>query len=548
MNGLMMNFPLTLSAIFRRAEALFGEQEIVTRQPDKTLHRYRYRNFTERTRNLARALRNLGVRPGDRVATLAWNHYQHLEMYFAVPLAGGVLHTLNLRMHPDELAYIIEHAEDRVVIADASLLPLIEQARAVHPAVRIPRVIVIVVGGARGAAPDEMLDYESLIGGTEPLADEPDPPEDTAVALCYTTGTTGRPKGVLYSHRALVLHSLAISMVDTMGVSEREVVTPVVPMFHANAWGLPHASVMTGAKIVMPGPHLDPASLADLYQNDRVTITAGVPTIWMGLLQLLDANPRTYDLSSLRAMFVGGAAAPQAMIEGFETRHGLRVVHGWGMTELCPVGTLSQLPAAMEGASARARYRQRAKQGRPLPFVDLRARSEDGLVPHDGATMGELEVRGPWIARAYFGGGDCGDGFTGDRFTDDGWFKTGDIVTIDERGTMEIQDRSKDLIKSGGEWISSVALENALMGHPAVAEAAVIGIAHPKWTERPLAAVVLKPGMSATPSELCSFLAPHFRKFWLPDAFEFIDAIPRTAAGKFQKMALRERFKDYRLP
>jgi len=532
MNGLMMDFPLTLSAILRRAEALFGDHEVVTRLPDRALHRYRYRDLTNRTRRLASALRDLGIRSGDRVATLAWNHSQHLETYFAVPLAGGVLHTLNLRLHPDELAYMIEHAGDRVVIADASLSPLVDQIRA---RAAVPRVITV---GTSGAAEDG-LDYESLVAHAQPLVDLSDPREDTAAALCYTTGTTGRPKGVLYSHRSLVLHSLAISMADVMAISERDVVTPVVPMFHANAWGLPYAAVMTGAKIVMPGPHLDPASLADLYQRERVTITAGVPTIWMGLLHLLDANPGAYDLSSLRVMFVGGAAVPRAMIEAFETRHGLKIVQGWGMTEMSPVGSLSHLPQAMDDRPADAQYRQRAKQGRPLPFVELRARNADGLVPRDGTTMGELEARGPWIARAYFDRDDCGD-----RFTDDGWFKTGDIVTIDGHGTIEITDRAKDLIKSGGEWISSIALENALMGHPAVAESAVIAVAHRTWGERPLAAVVLKPGASATPEELRAFLAPNFPKFWLPDAFEFIEAIPRTAAGKFQKMALRERFKD----
>jgi fatty-acyl-CoA synthase len=385
------------------------------------------------------------------------------------------------------------------------------------------------------------LDYEALLARTDPATDLVDPPEQTAAALCYTTGTTGQPKGVLYSHRSLVLHTLGISLADVMGLSERDTIMPVVPMFHANAWGLPYAAVMIGSKLVMPGPHLDPASLADLFQRERVTITAGVPTIWMGLLQLLDADPGAYDLSSIRLMLVGGSAVPQAMIEAFETRHRLRIVQGWGMTEMSPLGTLSHVPYTMVDAPPGEQYRQRAKQGRPVPFVELRARNEDGLVPNDGTTMGELETRGPWIAASYFKRDDCGE-----RFTEDGWFKTGDIVTIDERGTIEVQDRSKDLIKSGGEWISSIALENALMGHPAVAEAAVIAIPDMKWSERPLAAVVLKAGASATSGDLRAFLAPRFPKFWLPDAFEFIDAIPRTSAGKFQKAALRERFRDRR--
>ncbi len=388
--------------------------------------------------------------------------------------------------------------------------------------------------------PDGYLDYEALLAGAEPLGDMPDPDERSAAAMCYTTGTTGKPKGVLYSHRALVLHTFAVALPNGMGVNEPDVILPVVPMFHANAWGIPYAAAMMGAKLVMPGPHLDPASLVDLFERERVTMTAGVPTIWMGMLQYLDANPGVHDLSAMRAMFVGGAALPQSMIEAFERRHGLRLIHAWGMTETTPLGTIGHVPADLVGAPDEVTFEVRAKQGRPSPFVEIRARDEDGLVPWDGQTMGELEVRGPWVASAYYNRDDCGD-----RFTDDGWFQTGDIVTIDARATVSIQDRSKDLIKSGGEWISSVALESALMGHPAVAEAAVIPVASAKWSERPLAAVVLKPGASASPDELRAFLAPRFPKFWLPDAFEFIDAIPRTSAGKFQKSELRKRFRDY---
>ena len=545
MLGLMMDFPLTVNALFRRAETLHRKSEIVTRLADTSVHRYSYADFTARTRRLAGALRDLGVRPGDRVATLGWNHSQHLEAYFGVPLLGGVLHTLNLRLHPDELAYIVNHADDRAVIVDECLLPLWEKVR---PKVRVPTTIVVASSGSRPigtggtAATGGNNDYESLIALARPLPDEPDPDERSAAAMCYTTGTTGNPKGVLYSHRALVLHTLGLCLDHCMGICERDAMLPVVPMFHANAWGMPFAAVMTGAKVVLPGPHLDPANLVDLFHRERVTITGGVPTIWMGVLQYLDANPGKFDLSSIRAMFVGGSAVPQALIEAFQKRYGLKIVHAWGMTEMAPVGTVGHLPAWMEGSETHEAFRYRAKQGRPAPFVEIRARNEDGLVTWDGETMGELEVRGPWVASAYYNRTDCHD-----RFTDDGWFKTGDIVTIEPDGTIQVQDRAKDLIKSGGEWISTVAIECALMGHPSVAEAAVIPVTHPKWSERPLAAVVLKPGATASPADLRTFLEPQFPKFWLPDAFEFVDAIPRTSAGKFKKSALREQFKNYRL-
>ena len=537
MQGLMMDYQLTLDAILRRADTLYGSRAIVSRLPDKSLHRYTYCELSARSRRLAVALGRLGIQDGDRVATFCWNHHQHLEAYFGIPAAGAVLHTLNLRLHPDELAYIMTHAGDKAVIVDAGLMPMFEKVRE-----RIASLEIIVASEESGGASDGVIDYESLLADArEEDFREHVRDEQTAAAMCYTTGTTGKPKAVLYSHRALVLHSYAACMVDCFGLTECDIVCPVVPMFHANAWGLPFACAMIGASLVCPGPHLDPTSLAELFASERVSVTAGVPTIWLGLLQLLDKNPGAYDLSRLRAMVVGGSAAPQAMIRAFEERHRLKVIHAWGMTEMAPLGTISQVPPDLMSTPADEQYRVRAKQGRPGMFVEIRARGDGGLVPWDGATMGELEVRGPAVARAYFE-----DEAPAGKFTDDGWFRTGDIVTIDPRGFIEIQDRAKDLIKSGGEWISSVALENALMGHPAVAEAAVVGVPDEKWQERPLAAVVVKEGQSVTPDELRTYLARQFASWWLPDAFEFVPAIPRTSAGKFMKSALRQQFKDYR--
>ncbi|MBX7071564.1 MAG: long-chain fatty acid--CoA ligase [Pirellulales bacterium] len=536
MQGLIMDYQLTAPAMLRRTESLFGHKEIVTRRPDKSLHRYTYREMVERSKRLALALQQLGVRPGDRVATFCWNHYQHLEAYFGIPLCGGVLHTLNLRLHPTDLAYIAAHAGDKVVIVDEILWPLFEKFRG-----DVPFEQVIVVRSTDAPLPAGAHDYEALLASANPTDfQQPEIDEHAAAAMCYTSGTTGKPKGVVYSHRAIVLHSLGTTMADTHGVSEHDCILPVVPMFHANAWGLPYSATLVGAKQVFPGPFLEPANLLDLFVSERVTLTAGVPTIWLGILQILDQHPGKYDLTALRSMLVGGSAAPPAMIRGFKQRHGLDVLHAWGMTELCPMGTVAALPSGLKQADLDDQLRFRSKQGLPVALVELRARGESGIVPWDGKSVGELEVRGAWVARSYY---NCPEG--GASFTEDGWFRTGDMVAIEPDGCLHLQDRAKDVIKSGGEWISSVALENALMGHPAVAEAAVIPVWHPKWDERPLAAVVLKPGASATGDELRAFLEPQFAKWWLPDAFEFIDAIPRTSAGKFLKSALRERFQDY---
>jgi len=536
MNGLIMDYQLTIPAMLRRAETLHFDREVVTRLPDRSCHRYTYADMIERTKRLSLALAKLGVESGDRVATFCWNHYRHLEAYFAIPTAGAVLHTLNLRLHPNDLTYIANHAADKVVLVDDVLWPLFEKFRA---SVDFKHVIVLSTSGQK--APPGTIDYEELLASVDPRQfSYPDLDERQAATMCYTSGTTGMPKGVLASHRAIVLHSLGNGMVDTLAACERDVSMAVVPMFHANAWGLPFVGVLVGSKQVFPGPHLDPQSLLELMVAERVTVAGGVPTIWLGILQVLDKNPKAFDLSSVRSMIVGGSAAPAAMIRGFQERHGLRIVHAWGMTELCPMGTIANVPARLVDASQNEQYAFRAKQGRPAPLIETRGRNEDGLIPWDGKTMGELEVRGPWIASSYY---NCPEGEC--SFTEDGWFRTGDIVAIDEFGCLQLQDRAKDVIKSGGEWISSVALENALMGHPAVAEAAVIPVAHPKWDERPLAVVVLKKDESATPKELIEFIEPHFAKWWLPDAVAFADEIPRTSAGKFLKTALRETYRDY---
>ena len=534
--GLMMDdYPLTLTAVVERAEQLTPGRKVVSRRPDGQIHRTTLGESATRGRRLARALRDLGIGDGDRVATLLWNQPEHLELYFALPLMGAVLHTLNPRLHPDELSFIVSDADDKAIVVDETLMDAFEGFRGAQD---FEHVIVV---SHSGSVPEGAIEYEALVAGADPLTQWPVLDERQACAMCYTSGTTGRPKGVVYSHRALILHSLMAALPDAHSISSRDTILPVVPMFHANAWGLPYIAAFAGTGLVLPGPKLDAKSVLELLVDEKVTITAGVPTVWMAVLQALNDEPDRWDLSALRHLIVGGSAVPRSMFEGFD-RHGLTIIQAWGMTETSPMGTICRVPPELDESSDDERYDFRVRQGIPSPFVEIRARGEDGeLIAWDDEQMGELEVRGPWVASAYHGG--AGE----EKFTDDGWFQTGDVVRIDRYGCIRISDRSKDLVKSGGEWISSVDLENTLMAHPAVAEAAVIAIPDERWGERPLAVVVLRPGQEATADELREHLGGQFAKWQLPERFEFIDEIPRTATGKFKKTDLRERFVDARV-
>lgn len=539
MHTTMMDVPLSLNSLLERAGQLFSSNEIVSRRPDKTLVRHTYGEWYRRTRALAVALSALGIEKGDRVATLCWNHHAHLECYFGIPAAGAVMHTLNIRLAPDEIGWIAGDARDRVLIVDDVLLPLYRQFAHLH---RFEHVIVYAFSGQ--PVPDGFTDYDALIGAAdgegfryaEHLETDP-------VAMCYTSGTTGRPKGVAYSHRSTVLHTLVASLGDFWGLKGTDVVLPVTPMFHANCWGVPYGAVMMGTKLVFPGSHLHPEDLLDLMTAEPPTLSLGVPTIWMGLIQTFDAalqadHPHYGRWKLPRGMrsLVGGAAVPESLIRAFD-QHGIWLLQGWGMTETSPLATVSYPKAELRNVSMDERYRRAAMAGVPVPLVDLRLRGDDGQdAPWNGQAMGEIQVRGPFITGSYHG-----VPVDEARFTADGWLRTGDVAAMDELGFVRITDRTKDLIKSGGEWISSVDLENALMAHPAVAEAAVIAIPDEKWSERPLACVVFKKGQSAPPQELSAHLLRHrFAKWQLPDRYEVIDALPRTATGKFWKLKLRE--------
>ena len=534
MLGTMMDFPLTLVPILERAGKLYGQIEIVSRRPDRTIVRTNYGTIYRRARRLARALELAGLARGDRVATLMWNHSSHLEAYFGIPASGGVLHTLNLRLHANELTYIANHARDRYLIVDDVLLPVYESIRS---QVHFERVFVVPFSGQ--PVPREYESYEDLLSAADDEFEYPVLEENEAAAMCFTSGTTGKSKGVVYSHRALVLHSFAQCLGDAFAINHNEVVLPGSSMFHANAWGVPFTATMVGAKMVFPGPHLDAESLLDLIEQENVTIATAVPTVWFGVLLALEKDPGRWKINHPVRITCGGSAVPETLLRRMD-KFGFRITHLWGMTETTPFATTGTLKSTLAGGSEDEKYKIRVKQGLPAPFVEVRVMRLEGEAPRDGATFGELEIRGPWVAASYFEAPE-----TADRWTRDGWFKTGDIATIDPEGYVKIVDRSKDLIKSGGEWISSVDLENELMGHPRVREAAVIGVAHPKWQERPLAVVVVKEGARVTPEELREFLAAKFAKWQLPDAFVFSDELPRSAVGKLLKLKLRETYADW---
>jgi len=524
-HGGMLDFPLTLAPLLERAGKLFGGREIVARLPNRQIHRYTYADFHRRARSLASALTAAGLRPGDRVATLMWNQHVHLEAYFGIPAAGGIMHTLNLRLHPSELAYIANHAQDRFLIVDDVLLPVLEKFR---DQVNFERIFVV---------PES---YESFLAGAPSDFSYPALDENAGAAMCYTSGTTGKPKGVIYSHRSVVLHSFAMSLADAFGISERDVILPGSSMFHANAWGFPYAAVMMGAKLVFAGSDLSAEGLLSLFESEQVTLTCGVPTIWLAVLDQLEKDAGRWKLAPGLRIVVAGSACPESIFRRFD-RLGIHVIHLWGMTETTPVATVCHLQPSMNGWNDDEKYALRAKQGLPLPFVETRVIGDGSETAWDGQSLGELQVRGPWIAGSYFNYPESAD-----RWTNDGWFHTGDVVSIDSYGYVKIADRTKDLIKSGGEWISSVDLENALVGHAAVKEAAVIAVAHPKWVERPLALVVLKDGASPSVEELRDFLAQRFAKWQLPEAIVFVDELPHTSTGKLQKLTMRERYKDWK--
>ena len=535
-HDLMMDYPLTLTHFFERSRRLFGRKTLATRRPGRALFRYTYADFAERTLRLAGVLRDLGVRRGDRVATLAWNSHRHLELYWAIPLSGAVLHTLNFRLSAADLTYIINHAGDTVIFVDASVWPTLA---AIRDRLTTVRTIVVMHDGADGPVPvpADLPEYEALLAAATPLPQWPAAAETDAAAMCYTSGTTGHPKGVVYTHRALFIHCLAQAMADCMAISENDVVLHIVPMFHANAWCVPFCGTMVGATQVFGGPNPQPRDICEIVQAEKVTLVGAVPTVWIAVKELVEQEG--YDISSIRCIPIGGSAAPRSLLEHYD-KHGASMMHAWGMTEMSPLGTISRLKSYMRDWPEDRQYAVRATQGYASVGVDLRIVDDAGREqPWDGQAMGEIQVRGPWIIRSYYDNPESAD-----RFTADGWFRTGDVATIDPEGYVRITDRTKDLIKSGGEWISSIDVETMIMGHPKVLEAAVIAVPHPKWVERPLACVVPRPGAALAPEEILDYLRPRLAKWALPDEVILVEAVPKTSVGKFDKKVLRERFRD----
>ena len=545
MNGQMMQQPLLISSLIVHAERHHGEQVVVSRRVEGDIHRETYKEMAARSRRMAKAIAALGVQPGDRVATLAWNGYRHMELYYAVSGSGAVLHTLNPRLHPDQIVYIAEHAEDQVLFFDLTFWPLIQAV-----AGRTKTIKHFVAMTDRAHMPADavklpgLLCFEDLLEAQDDHYTWPTFDENTASSLCYTSGTTGNPKGVLYSHRSTVLHTFSISMPDALSVSANDSILPVVPMFHVNAWGLPYAACMNGAKLVFPGPGLDGKSLYELFETEKVTVSAGVPTVWQALLAYVESNGLKF--STMRRTVIGGSACPPAMLRKFGDDYDVRVLHAWGMTEMSPVGTVAAFKPVHAGLDKEALYGVMSKQGRAVYGVDLKIVDENGAELAWGTeTSGDVLVKGPWIISSYFRG-EGGDPLV--YGADGGWFPTGDVARMDADGYMQITDRSKDVIKSGGEWIGSIDLENIAMSHPGVAMAACIAAFHPKWDERPLLVVMKKPGATVTPEELIAFFDGKIAKWWTPDDVVFVDAIPLGATGKMQKNKLREQFKGHTLP
>jgi 3-(methylthio)propionyl---CoA ligase len=546
MLGLMQDRPLLISQLIEHAALNHGDTEIVSRTVEGPIHRYTYRDANRRAKKAAEALLRLGIKVGDRIGTLAWNGYRHFELYYGISGMGAVCHTINPRLFPEQIVYIVNHAEDQLLFVDLNLLPAVEK---LLPQMKGVRHVVAMTDRAhlpKDCNIPNLLVYEELIADEAGTYEWPEFDERTASSLCYTSGTTGNPKGVLYHHRSTILHAYGAALPDTLNLSARSVVLPVVPMFHVNAWGLPYSAALVGAKLVFPGVALDGASLYELFEKEGVTFTAGVPTVWLALLNHMKAEK--LKLSTVKYAVIGGSAAPPAMIETFDKEFGVEVLHAWGMSEMSPLGTVNHPKEKHNTFSPADLLQVRLKQGRPPYGVEMMIVDDAGNeLPRDGKAFGDLLVRGPWITSGYFKG-EGGDVLRDIEGKGGGWFATGDVATIDPDGYMQITDRSKDVIKSGGEWISSIDLENAAMAHPAVAEAAVIGVAHPKWDERPLLIVHRKPGAQIDKQELVEFLSTKVAKWWLPDDVQFVDAIPHTATGKILKTRLREDFKDYRLP